>query len=224
MLAFDEPSPALDIGGTCSPTDQIGQARCRRLRRGRVGAAGVPLHVRPRRGRPTRAPTFTWTGPYAHLLLLDRARRRSAAACTRRTRRRQLPDGTYTLVVEAPDDARIIHAFTIDTVAPDAPGRSRTRTPSPASPAPRSSARSTARPSRPARRRTAPRPRRRATTCSRSAPSTPPGTAGGEHALVLRRRAAAGPDAGADRDADAHARRPSPCEPERRGRRRAARS
>ena len=106
-----------------------------------------------------------------------------------------LPDGDYEFRVDTRHARTISRSFTVDTVRRRRPP-SPTSSSSAPSPAPRSSARSTARRSRPAPRPTAPPGSRRATTRWRSASIDLAGQRErAQHADLLDRRAAAGPDA-----------------------------
>jgi hypothetical protein len=119
VLTFDQDSPAFDVGGTCSPTDQIGQARSGACDAGAWELQAFRFMSAPA-GPTNTAPTFTWTGPYpSYACTIVEAQ--TGGACTSPYTAPPLPDGDYTLEVEAPNDAVITHTFTIDTVAPGAP-------------------------------------------------------------------------------------------------------
>jgi CSLREA domain-containing protein len=121
VLQFDPPSPAMDIGGTCSPTDQVGHPRSASCDAGAWEYQAFRFLSAPT-GPSNHAPTFTWAGPYASYSCSIVGVAGTGGSCTSPYTVQPLPDGDYTLEIEAPDDATITHDFRIDTVAPDAPG------------------------------------------------------------------------------------------------------
>ncbi|WP_028062907.1 choice-of-anchor Q domain-containing protein [Solirubrobacter soli] len=121
VLQFDRPSPAMDIGGTCSPTDQVGHPRSAACDAGAWEYQAFRFLSVPD-GPSNHAPTFTWGGPYSSYYCSIVEVPQSGAACTSPYTVQELADGTYTLEIEAPDDATITQTFTIDKTAPSAPG------------------------------------------------------------------------------------------------------
>jgi hypothetical protein len=121
ILQFDLPSAAFDIGGTCSPTDQVGHPRAAACDAGAWESQAMRFLSGPT-GPTNTPPTFSWAGEYAGYQCSIVEVPQSGGSCTSPYTVQQLPDGEYTFRVEAPSDETITRTFRIDTVAPDAPG------------------------------------------------------------------------------------------------------